>query len=468
VKPADPALGTSDVVGAESYDQRGRWRAASLWNGTTRALLVVFGGLLTLQASNQLDAPKVAYLVAASAALCGSVVAVWQARLELSTIFLRPWLITSGVILGILAVSFPVALAHGSSATNWLRDASAYVLFAAAPWLAVDLARAASSRLILGGGLIAGLLGAASFVITWVQRRQLLDLPIDRLTLPSMTLGSGAYCIAVALAFRSHGWQRAAWILLSVAILGGFLVTGSRTTFVLLAAPAAAVLIDVWQRGRIKLATDVLPVAAQFAAIAIVLSVSFGGFPSLGSSSIGPSPNPSGPAGGSGISGSGEPPQPTPAASKRLEDRFSTLDDVVSGRDQSLQLRIEQSRVAWNEFVSSPLLGIGPGHVFSYMATATIEAQALTLDTPLMVVAKFGIFGLLMTGAIIAAFMHAVVSLVRRSGPAWPALILAGYGAVLLALIPFGWPLEDKGTGLALVFLLALAALKWRSPPKQT
>jgi drug/metabolite transporter (DMT)-like permease len=447
VNPADPAI-ADKPVGSPTRNGYGRPRVAGLWNGATRALLVVFGGLLILQSSDRLDAAKLGYLVVAGVASAGSVAEVWRARTQTQAIAMRPWLVASVVILGSVVLSLPVALLHGSTTNNWVRDAAAYVLLGVAPWLAVDLARAASMRLIFGAGLLAGLLGVASFVLEWVQRRHLIDLPIDRLTLPSMSLGAVAYCLAIAFAVRSRGRSRAAWIFLSMAILVAFLLTGTRTAFVLLAAPAAVVVVDSWQRGWAGLRAAAAPVSAQVVAIGLVLLVSLGGLSLV--PVAGPSADPTGAAPGTA--------GPVPPD---LEDRYSTLDDIASGRDQSLRLRIEQTRVAWQVFMSSPLLGVGLGHEFTWKISATTERRALTLDTPMVVFAKFGLLSLLLAGALVAAYWLVVRAMIRRGGPDWRALSLVGYGAVLVALIPFGWPPEDKGTGFALVFLLALAAVPW-------
>jgi O-antigen ligase/polysaccharide polymerase Wzy-like membrane protein len=458
VNPAElaPAAGPGGAP-----DRRLARRVASYWNGTTRSFLVVFGGLLALQSSDRLDASKIAYLMVAGLAFAGSVATVWWARTEPSTNALRPWLIASAVILGLVALSLPVALVNGSTITNFVRDGAAYVLLGAAPWLAVDLARSATTRMVLSAGLLASMLGVASFAISWVQRRGLADLPIDRLTLPSMTLGAAAYCIAIACAVRSSGSKRAAWVVLSVVIVAAFLLTGTRTTFVLLAAPAAVILVDAWKRGRAALRAGALPAIAQVATIMVVLLVSLGRFPvGLGTS---PSAEPTvGPTGGvpGGSPGASPPP-------RDLEDRFSTLDDVTSGRDQSLQLRLLVTGIAWDVFLHAPLLGSGLGHEFSYMETSTQERRGLTLDTPAVVVAKFGIFGFLIFGVLVAAFVQVIRPMLRRGEPSWQGLALIGYGAVLLALLPFGWPPEDKGTSFALVFILALAAAD-RLPSGQT
>lgn len=463
MNPADPAAATSPV-GQPARSGRVR-RPLAYWNGATRACLVVFGGLLTLQSSDRIDVAKLAYLLVAGIAFAGCVIAVWRSRAEPQTVAMRPWLVGSAVILGIVALSLPVAIFQGSTISNWFRDAAAYALLAAAPWLAIDLARSASTRLILGVGLVASLLSLASFAVVWIQRRQLADLPIDRLAFPSMTLGAAAYCIAIAFAVRSHGRTRVAWILLSMVIVATFLLTGTRTSFVLLAAPLAVVLFDGWQRGRAALRSGALPVVAQFAAVAMVLFVSLGGLQAgLGlTGAADPSVSPGGGPPGPGASPGSGGPAPTPPR-RDLEDRFTTLDDIASGRDESLRLRLEVTRLAWQVFMSSPLFGVGLGHEYTYQASPTRSYTLLTLDTPAVVFSKFGALGLLLIAALVAPAWLIARALFKRSGSSWRLLTLIGYGAVLVALIPFGWPPDDKGTAFALVFLLALAASDWVQP----
>jgi O-antigen ligase len=285
-----------------------------------------------------------------------------------------------------------------------------------------------------------------------------------------MSLGAAAYCIAIAYAFRSRGRERAAWILLSMAIVAAFLLTGTRTSFVLLAAPVAVVIVDLWRRGRDGFRTGALPVVAQVAAVGIVLIASLGTVPPTPATGavVDPSTSPTGrPPGSDRPVGSADPRVSVTPAPRDLEDRFSTLDDIASGRDQSLQLRLLVTRVAWQEFLESPLVGTGLGHVFSYMETTTIERRLLTLDTPMIALAKFGILGLLLFGVLVWAFLQVTRATIRRGGLSPQALTLIGYGAVLLALLPFGWPPEDKGTGFALVFILALAVVD-RGPSAET
>ncbi len=125
------------------------------------------------------------------------------------------------------------------------------------------------------------------------------------------------------------------------------------------------------------------------------------------------------------------------------------------------------TRIAWQSFLLAPLFGTGLGHEFSYMETPTREYRGLTMDTPVIVLAKFGVMGVLLSGVLAVAFFLLIRRMIHHGGATWRALTLIGYGAVLLALIPLGWPPEDKGTAFALIFLLALAAIEW-SPTAET
>ena len=87
---------------------------AGTWNGRTRLIVFVFGGLLTLQSSDALSLPKVFYLV-----VCGAVVgaAVWSVR-DLWSDHRSPewpWVVSSALFVALLAVSLPVALLGGTS-----------------------------------------------------------------------------------------------------------------------------------------------------------------------------------------------------------------------------------------------------------------------------------------------------------------------------------------------------------------
>ena len=71
----------------------------------------------------------------------------------------RPWLILSLLLLGLIALSLPVAIAHGTPITTWLRDAATYGLCAAAPVFALDAASSMRWRLVFSLTIVMGFLG---------------------------------------------------------------------------------------------------------------------------------------------------------------------------------------------------------------------------------------------------------------------------------------------------------------------
>jgi hypothetical protein len=78
-------------------------------------------------------------------------------------------------------------------------------------------------------------------------------------------------------------------------------------------------------------------------------------------------------------------------------------------------------------------------------------------DTPIAVLAKFGVFGIVIWAALGWATVITLLRMRRdrRAGSITrPALL--GFATGLVVLSPFGPQLEDKGTGLALILLLGL------------
>ena len=424
-----------------------------VWNGSTRALAVVLGGILILHGADRLDAPKIAYLVLTIVAVLGSVVAAWRSRADEVSGAIRPWLALSGVTTLLIAVSLPVALASGISATTWLRDIAAYGLLAAAPWLGADLARDGRPRLVLGAILVSGLIGALSFAIEWLQRRGISDLPLDRLALPSFTLAALAYAIAIAIAVGGPGRLR--WTIFAAVILGCLLLTGTRTSFVLLGALIAVGAVVAFTRHRQGMMVAVRVGLIQLVAIVLIVGFSVAGRssePLLPDGTPIVSTSPDGNA--AGVPG------------KDLGDRFVTLDDVTSGRDPSFLERIEQTRVAWMVFLEHPAIGVGPGYEFAWVRSGGTVFTSTYLDTPLVVIAKFGLLGIALFLAIVLAFALTIRRLVAQNGWTWIALGVLGYGAILAGLLLFGWPPEDKGTGIAMILLIGLACLPRSNEPR--
>src|SRR6266545_605186 len=89
-----------------------------------RATTILFGAMLALQSSQDFDTAKVVYMGVAALALVGSVSSVYQSRADSLVGFARPWLVASLVAAGIVGISLPVAIIHGTPVSTWIRDAA--------------------------------------------------------------------------------------------------------------------------------------------------------------------------------------------------------------------------------------------------------------------------------------------------------------------------------------------------------
>jgi hypothetical protein len=147
-----------------------------------------------------------------------------------------------------------------------------------------------------------------------------------------------------------------------------------------------------------------------------------------------------------------------------LSDRIQSAEAVLNGEaDSDGSFGERQQAYLWTseEFAAHPVLGTGPGHLYPAPAKLTFN-----LDAPGIVPAKFGLAGMF----FILAFLLSVVVAVRRiraehgTVPAYTAA--RGWMCVLLALIPFGPWLEDKGFAIALAVLFASVVSETRGPQR--
>jgi hypothetical protein len=452
--------------------------------GAIRAVVVIFGGLLALQASQDLDATKLVYFAAAFVAVAGSVRAVVAQRGSEAVIWARRWLIASMVLAVLIAISLPVAMLHGTSPSAWLRDAASYGLLAVAPWVALDLGSSLSSRSILALTIAGGGLASLSFAINWIQRRGMADLPIDRLVLPTFALATALFAVFVALSIQ--GRMRVAALGGAGIVLALLLITGTRTVFAILLIPVALLLVET-RRDRIVGLRRSLP--AAIVALAVAATIVLGTRPAslqptgpdttaIGSQHPGPSGNLSSPSSasqttsepplatpGPGTTGSAVAPLASePSTAEVLGARYGSIDAILNGQDQSLKERIAQTQAAWAVFVSAPVLGAGLGANVRWVNTTGKIVEGFTADTPVVVLAKFGILGLLLVGSLAWAGLRTIRDLDAVDGPAGPVARRSwiGFATGIIALTPFGSQLEDKGASFAVILLLGLAVAALR------
>jgi hypothetical protein len=423
---------------------------STLLDGRTFVLIVVLGGLFTLQSSNNLDAPKVIYLIGAVAATAG---AVWTAPKWLAAIgtdAARPWLIVSCTFGAVLIGSLAVSRLNGTPLTSWLRDAAAYAVFAIAPILALALARSASRKWTITLFAMCGSLAVVSFAVVWLSRRAILELPIDRLILPTGFMAACFLALASAMALSATG-RRWLWAMAGGAVLGLFFVSGTRTTLLLVAVPIGAGLLA--GRPRRTAAKTVGMIIGMGLAIGLSATIAIG--LSNGTLSFG-TPGPQGA-------------NATPTQIRNLSERVGGVGQLMTdpGSDHSFQERWTETQVAWQAFTSSPILGVGPGNGFHWTDSVHNAHDEFTLDTPLVYFAKFGLLGLVPLVLLFAAYVRLAATLRKYPQARMEYLLMVGCAIVLVVVGALGSPIEDKGASFSLIFVLALGlrALAQVRPP---
>lgn len=386
------------------------------------------GAMLVLGGSSGVGLPKLVYLGYVAVA---ALIAARRAPRLADTSWgrpMRPLLRASLAYSALLGLTVTVAVAHGSALSDWLRDASGYLLLGVGPVIALDAAATLSARAAARLTGLVGIVAAIGFAAAWLARRGLGSLPLDRIVLPSLPLS--AICFAVALVAAFAGRRRAAWATLAVGIPALLLVTGTRSAVVL--GVGLLAVVGSARKARVGPGKAMVGACALLAAMAVVL-------PRLGA----------------GLALRSD------FLSSRLEQGTSFL---TGGGDASAALRARAYRVVVDAFLQHPVIGWGPGHRFPSLDPTL--PPVLTLDTPLLALAKFGVLG----SALFIGFLLGFVVAFHRSRKlcGWSNAGTAGRASlfIVIALLPLGAVYEDKGfaLGLTLLLLLLLTTDRERAP----
>jgi hypothetical protein len=388
-----------------------------------------FGGLLILQSSAGLGAPKLAYFAGCAVAFTFAFVRV-QVLDEPALLPIR----RAGVGLSLawaalVLISFPVAMTNGSTPMDWLRDAIPYLLIAAVPYIAldvlVDLRRHPASPTPERMFVLYGFLASVGFFTNWVTKRGFAELGFEGLFFSTFAVPAAIFSFAVAGAL-SGPRHRTMWALLATAVLALVLLTGTRSSLILLAAPATVVLGQggglVRQIPRI-VAYGIMIVAAG-SVLYLLLPSSFGIDPAV------------------------------------IAERFLSITDLTgnSVAGQSFGERETVTGLTWEAWKSAPVFGLGPGHLYQWSVPfGTGIASSFTLDSPLSVPAKFGALGLLVYFLTLGG-LYALQRYLNAFGPALRVQrdMIRGFLAITICLSLLGSPIDDKGFSFALAFLLIL------------
>jgi O-antigen ligase len=439
------------------------------WNGRTRLYLLVIAGLLVLQSSQSLDILKGAYLICAAVVFTSGVIAVFRKWSTPIYVILRPMLVPSFALIALLALSFPVALTHGTTFSAWLRDGATYGLFALGPIAGADAAETTSRRELTVLLVAVGVVAAVSFAIQWLGARDIVQFPIQHLVYPSGQIGAALLAYGAARATgadRSRLW----WALLAGVVFAAFLVTGTRSSFLMFAGPL--VIAFVVGRSRIAASVSMLGATAAAAALAVAAFTGVLVLAQLGAAPVGTAASPTltgttaGPTAGATAGATAGPTAGTTAGTtaastprpdiivQRLGSAFNGLS--TPGAGSSLQDRIAQTKAAWTTFLANPIFGTGPGHSIAWSNYQGEAVSSYVLDTPLIFLSAFGLLGLLVLIGWMAGYVAVARTVLGTQGASVEWLAWVGFGASLLAALALTMPAEDKGTAFAIAILVAM------------
>jgi hypothetical protein len=384
----------------------------------------VVGGLVAFQSSNELDLTKFAYFGGAGLASVGAVGRMISKPVEPKLRKIR-----NGAVALSMALLVPVGLALTLAPTrptpliDVVRDAAPYMLVAIAPVVAFDAGTHVGRRSLVALTVSLTACSALLFASAWIARRDLADLAAGQVGLASFMLPAAGFAYSSAAILAGHR-GRLRWSLLALAILGALLLTGTRSSVIMLAAPVVIVFAMPSGRGQrlTRLAAFAIGGIALFVAVGPWLASTLG--LDLG------------------------------RLSERLGSALLLFGNPLT--DRSYAERLVQTKLALDAWASSPIFGVGLGHRFEWVTTYGTSSSTFNIDTGLAYLAKFGVAGVLLLAGAAAVGFKLVRSVVKARRSTIPVLALTGWISIAAVWIPFAVPLEDKGFALALALIGAL------------
>lgn len=329
----------------------------------------------------------------------------------------RPIIFPTALLIAAVAGATLIGLAQNDS-TLVIRDSIPYVLLIVAPLVGLDIALTFKPGFLYGFIAVFSVIASVGFASDWLTRRGVSALPFGKFLLSTTVIGGLGLAIALIHVTRSRGISRLMWLATIIIIPVMYFLSGARTALTL----GAVVIGVLGRRGAarapaLKLAT-ILAIAGVLAALALpfitTLAISDPSF----------------------LTG-------------RLSSALSALQNGVTS-DASGQLRLQSYGWAIDAWDSNWVFGTGFGHSY--------PNGFLSLDTPLMIPAKFGAVG----AAAVLIFLGAIAVVIKRSqrvSGSTPAHTVArAFYLFLITLTPFLPITEDKGLPLAIALLVAIVA----------
>ncbi len=351
----------------------------------------------------------------------------WSSEAPLDRNVVKP-IMVSALILMIVPILTLVHLGFGSaSVDSWLRDAVGYLSLSPLLLVGAEAGLKLSWRTVAMVVTATSLLAAMIALSTWLSRRGGGDLGFSQLGLASSMPVFAGIALALAMYFNSRS-TGLAWLAIGLLQIAILVSTGGRQPAIF--AVVALVLAAIFsRRGLVQRSARLLlaGIAALIAFGAVVaFSEAFGG----------------------GI------------AARRLNFFDRVLDSGWSAVQQDGSIVDRSNAYDWTLqiWLADPWFGRGLGINFPSVRSGSTGDGGFTLDTPLVVLAKFGLVG---SAAIVWAVGLVLVAVIRaRRYSSIRELQAPTYSMVAIGLVFCtvlnGFPTENRGFGILLTGLVVV------------
>jgi hypothetical protein len=389
-----------------------------------RFLFVIFGTIFVFGGSDELTTQKLLYLFGLVGAAAGALLQLDRHLTTPAARAVRPFLFASVVFAGLIVISGPVSVVlNDTPPRDWMRDVTPYAFIVTVPLFALDGYRAFGRRTLDLLIAAAGLLGALSFAVVWLNQRGIAKLPLEFLGFPTVLLGGALFAYGISAVLQRRRIQ-IRWLVLPAVVFALLVATGTRSSFVLAAAPLAVVFGSTKRfarrSARLAVAVPILALTIFFGTQSVLRGLN--------------------------------------ANEDVFRQRLALFSQSASETDRSYQVRVASTKAAWRDFTASPLFGQGPGTPIEWVDYFGRTHAEAYVDSPVGYLAKFGLGGVVALLALVGAFFAVLRQISRANGgPTVASLALLGYGGIVAAYAVLQVALEDKGFAVGLILLMAIA-----------
>jgi len=405
-----------------SIASHGRGRGADF-----RALFVLFGYLFLFQVDTVPGAVKFGFVGVSVGLAMLSGVAVHRRRLIASegqqqTIHLV--LIAIRIMVLFMLAQLTSLSWSGVEFSDWTRDALNYALFPVAMIIGLDWGTASSARFVGRTAILIGIIGGVSFSVAWLERRG--QAGVEQFGLASAFVSFAGICLCLALyVARRQGQLR--FLLLALVQIGLILLSGGRSALAYSAGlVVVALAINPLPLGRRVLRGTAIATACVLGFVLVMqISDSYAG----------------------GV------------ATNRAQWFTRLADQGLSAiaSDGSGVARARAYEWLTQLWLLHPLIGRGLGQALPSVATGFITPGLYTLDSPMVVLAKFGVLGTLVLVIVLALVFRSLAG--PQTGHPHASAFARTFAvlavAINLMLLVNGWPMENRG--FVVFILLAIA-----------